>query len=284
MSTKTKATAATIVHADGTAQSAVGALRDAILTNQSERVLLVPSVSRGCIFPTIFRAGRELTLPAIDHPSLADRAGVGHLHELIEQQSATDVHVSAGALHNMLGGDLTRAESVRAALEPLAAATRTQIVLTVPTPPAAAVEPQTPVPVDPYVASGLKLREVTNLTAEQARQVGGLLAARSTTIPAQRTWDGAPVSPGTSVVIGSPGRYSGRLLATVYDATGRGSERYWDAARDTLTAFQWAESLLAEKTAQLLIIDGGLGEHDARLTLDLDALAREHDVAVAVLP
>jgi hypothetical protein len=279
--TKPKGTA-TIVFTDGKSQTTAAALREAILMGQSDRCQLVPSVSLGHIHPAVFHAGHEYTLPPIEHASLADRAGVGHVHALVEQTAATDVHIAEGSLSNMSGGNVTNAESVRAALEPLALETGTNIVLTVTAQPKAD-EPHTPEPVDPYVAHCLERGSCMQLTAEQAHQVNGLLAAMATTTPALRIWDGHPVTPGTAVIVGSPGRYSGRLLATVYDQTGRASERYWDVSRDALTAYQFTESLLSEKAAQVLLIEADLGKYDARLTIDLEALAAEHDIAVAVL-
>lgn len=273
---------AQIVHTDGRMQPAIAALHEAIVTGQSNRVLLVPSVSLGHIHPRYFKSGREYTLPPISHPTIADHAGGGHLRSLIEQTQATNVHVDQGSLLNMLGGDLTRAESVRDALESLARETNTAIVLTLPAPPVAD-KPQTPEPVDPYVAHGLQRGTATVLTPERAQQVNGLLAAMATTTPALRTWDGHPVTPGTAVIVGSPGRYSGKLHATVFDVTGRGSDRSWDVSRDAFTAFQFVESLPTEKDAQLLIIEGGLGDHDARLSIDLEALAAAQNIAVGIL-
>jgi hypothetical protein len=99
------------------------------------------------------------------------------------------------------------------------------------------------------------------------------------------SWSTGTVNDGPVVLVGSGGRATQRMTATVRDASGRGTERTYDAAREFISAQAWVEALLGDSSALLLIDAEAVeaGDTNPNLALDLASVAKTANVALGVL-
>jgi hypothetical protein len=116
--------------------------------------------------------------------------------------------------------------------------------------------------------------------------LGGLLEALNT-LGGYPRWAGEPVQAGGSIHLSSGGKYTGRLSGEIRQPCVASVERPYDSTREVFPASVWHDGLVSElraPTAVLVDLDvleaAGI---NAGLHLELNTLAAEHHIAVAVI-
>jgi hypothetical protein len=231
--------------------------------------------------------GHECFVEVLEGHLIGTVTGDAWLVEQLAACDATDVHITADTLRASLAasfGDPFQEEALRARIKerviercPGLAFYWPAFVRSVPPAPPKAPRLKT------RVARDLARRDVATLPASS---VPSLLAAL--TSPGVGVWHGLPTGAGSVVQLTSGGRYSGRVAATLHEAGSRTVRHDAWTARLPVDVNRWAlDQLTAQRaTCALVLVEDELvaaAEHDVSVRIDLQTLAREGNVAVAVV-
>jgi hypothetical protein len=275
--------------------SAIGGLVQGIRTGEvtdTTVVVVEPGFGGSAMRAHVHRPGRrgEEVIEGLEDVKAGTPAGRGWLEGVMADVCTDRMVVSEPAMRAAIGAawpDLARAEAIATSLEP--AAQKYNVAVEVVHPARQSVEPEPPTGPEAGapVAAGLRRGKVTKLNEQQVNTLPSLLRALSAA-GGGTGWLGKPVVDTGATVVGSEGRLSGALRATQYRLGGKLLEQRFLPSREAITAQQWVGALVDEHHGSAVVVldEDTLmaGSANPPLRLDPEALAKQHNVAVAVIP